>query len=210
MILNAHSYYSLRYGVVSNEELVLSAIENGYEAIAITDINNSSGVLEFVKIALEKGIRPIVGMEFRKEDELLFVALARNNDGYKEINDLLTQHNLYGAEIPKRPILNSCYIIYPIGSVKSSDLNDNEFIGIKPNQLTRIATEKKEQQTKYCILQTLTYKDFKGYEAHKKLRAIDHNILLSQVKRSQIAGTDESIIAQKKLLRLYEDSHLIF
>jgi DNA-directed DNA polymerase III PolC len=205
MILNAHSYYSLRYGVVSNEELILSAIEYGYDTIAITDINNSSGVLEFVKIALEKGVKPIVGMEFRKEDELLFIALARNNEGFKEVNDLLTNYNLYGIEISTKPVLNSCYIIYPFGSVKPNALGDNEFIGIKPNQLTRIATEKKEQQTKYCILQTITYKDFKGYEAHKKLRAIDHNILLSQLKKSQSAGTDESFIPLKKLLKIFED-----
>src|ERR1035437_3354977 len=102
MILNAHSNYSLRYGVVSIEDLVQYAIDNNYEAMAITDINNSSGVLDFVKVCIEKGIKPIVGMEFRNGDELLFIALARNNAGFREINELMTNCNLTLTQLPPK------------------------------------------------------------------------------------------------------------
>ena len=115
MILNAHSYYSLRFGVISNEELVDAAVKHKYEAMAITDINNSSGVLEFVKLCLEKGIKPIVGMDFRREEDMLYVALARNNAGFREINELMTLTNLNKSKLPLRPqfIHSLLYYISP-------------------------------------------------------------------------------------------------
>ncbi len=205
MILNAHSYYSLRYGVISNEELVKAAVDNNYEAIAITDINNTSGVLEFVKLCLESNIKPIVGMEFRKKDELLYLAIARNNDGYREINELMTDHNLYGNALPLRPEFDHCYVIYPYGMFHASELKENEYTGIRPSQLVKLITDKTKDKSKYVILHTVTYLDFKGYETHKKLRAVDHNILLSQLTPSQIAGTDEFMIPKKQLLQQYEN-----
>jgi DNA-directed DNA polymerase III PolC len=204
MILNAHSYYSLRYGVLSNEDLIQSAIANNYDAIAITDINNSAGVLEFVKLAFEKNIKPLVGMEFRHENELWFIAIAINNEGFKEINDLQTNYNIYQRTIERRPNFNNSFVIYPYG-IPYSDLKENEYIGIKPSQLNKIKTDKKVLHQKYCILQSYTYNDYQGYEAHKKLRAVDENLLLSQLQKHHYAGTDEYIIPSKKLLQLFED-----
>jgi error-prone DNA polymerase len=209
MILNAHSYYSLRYGVVSIEDLVQSAIDLDYEAMAITDINNSSGVLEFVKICLEKGIKPIVGMEFRDSDTLLFVAIARNNEGFREVNELLTEANLSNTPLPRHPDFSHCYVIYEYGS-KFNDLKENEYIGVRPHHLNKLMMEKKSIQSKYVILQAYTYKDYKGYEAHKKLRAVNHNILLSQLQPYECAATDEYLIPKAELLRKFESyPHII-
>jgi DNA-directed DNA polymerase III PolC len=205
MILNAHSYFSLRYGVISNVDLVKAAVDNNYEAIAITDINNTSGVLEFVKLCLTNNIKPIVGMEFRKKDELLYIVLARNNEGFREINELMTDHNLYGNALPLRPEFDHCYVIYPYGMFHTSELKENEYIGIRPSQLVKLISEKTKDKSKYVIMHTITFLDFKGYETHKKLRAVDHNILLSQLISSQVAGTDEYIIPRKQLLKKYED-----
>lgn len=49
MYLNCHSYYSLRYGTFPVEELVNHAKQMGIETLALTDINNSSGIIDFVK-----------------------------------------------------------------------------------------------------------------------------------------------------------------
>lgn len=204
MILNAHSYYSLRYGVVSNEDLVAAAKKNGYESIAITDINNSSGVLEFVKLCFESNVKPIVGMEFRNDEELLYIALARNAAGFMEINQLMTKCNLTKTRLPSQPDFNQCYIIYPIGKIKADKLKENEFIGVRPSQLFKFNTEITLKPLKYVILQTLTYLDFDGFETHKKLRAVDYNILYSQLEPHQIAGTDEYIIPRNEFLKKME------
>lgn len=205
MILNAHSYYSLRYGTLSVEELISDARQQGYERLALTDINNTTGALKFVKLCREHGIAPIAGVEFRQGDELLFVALARNNAGFRQINEALTAHNLqqrpYGSAENN---LDHCYLIYPHGCKKQSALKENEYIGVRLRDLNRLAVEKKEIQKKYVILQSSSYKNKRGYAVHKKLRAIDLNLLLSQLQPCQMAGIDEYLLPREKLTAYFE------
>ncbi|MEI6854370.1 MAG: PHP domain-containing protein, partial [Bacteroidota bacterium] len=198
MILNAHSYYSLRYGVIPIEELVRSALENGYEAMALTDINNSTGALEFVRVCNEKGLKPLVGMEFRKGDELLCIAIARNKEGFREINEVMSASNLQQTELPSRPDLMHCYVIYPYGNKIPEKLRDYEYVGIKASQLKKLVQEKSGYSDKFVILLSCTFQDFKGFETHKKLRAVDHNILLSQLESLQIAATDEFMLTAQQ------------
>ncbi|MBN1199600.1 MAG: PHP domain-containing protein, partial [Bacteroidales bacterium] len=72
MYLSCHSYYSLRYGTLSIEQLVAQAASFGIQALALTDINNSTGIMDFVAACKEKGIKPIAGIEFRNGDQLLY------------------------------------------------------------------------------------------------------------------------------------------
>ena len=80
MYLNCHSYFSLRYGTLSIEKLVETAKVMGISSLALTDINNSTGVMDFVKACKENNIKPISGIEFRKGDDHLFTGLAKNNE----------------------------------------------------------------------------------------------------------------------------------
>ncbi len=210
MILNAHTNYSLRYGTLSPAEVVNSAIEKGHHCVAITDINNTSCVLQFVKLCIDKGIKPIAGAEFRNGNELRFVALAMNNEGFKEINELLTKHNISGEPYPLKPNFFNCYVIYPYGKITSALCDEHEYIGVRLTDLNKILFEKKDTQKKYIILQSSSYKDKKSYEVHKKLRAIDCNLLLSQLQPNQIAGIDEYMLPKQKLLNYFESyPHII-
>jgi len=65
MYINCHSYYSLRYGTLSIEKLVEEAKAMSVQTLALTDINNSTGIMDFVRICRENAIRPIAGIEFR-------------------------------------------------------------------------------------------------------------------------------------------------
>ncbi|MDP1747390.1 MAG: PHP domain-containing protein, partial [Bacteroidota bacterium] len=203
MLLNTHTYYSLRYGTLSIEAIIQQAKENNYDSIAITDINNATGVFEFVKACSENEIKPIVGMEFRNDDEIQFIALAQNSKGLKEMNDLITDCTLNAKLIPSRWNFNHCFVLFPLGKIKTEQLKDNEFIGIRPNQINKILFDSATQKSKYVILHSITYKDEKGFEVHKKLRAVDHNLLLSQIESHQIAGNDEYFIPKNKLFELY-------
>jgi len=117
MYLSCHSYYSLRYGTLSVEQLVDQAASFGIQALALTDINNSTGVMDFVAACREKVIKPIAGMEFRNGDQLLYTGIARNNDGFRELNEFLTYHNLRNLPLPDRaPDFNEVAVIYPFRS----------------------------------------------------------------------------------------------
>ena len=103
MYLNCHSYYSLRYGTLPVEKLVDEAVRCGVQALALTDINNSTGIMEFIQVCTDKGVKPIAGIEFRRDDELLYVGLARNNEGFRELNEFLSRHNLRNQPLPDMP-----------------------------------------------------------------------------------------------------------
>ena len=97
MYLNVHSHYSLRYGTMPVERLVQEALSCGVTKMAITDINNSTGVMEFMRECNRRGVKPVGGMEFRKDKKLLYIGIARNKEGMKELNDFLAQFESEGT-----------------------------------------------------------------------------------------------------------------
>jgi len=94
MYINCHSYYSLRYGTLSIDQLLDKAVSFGLSALVLTDVNTTMGIPEFVKKVKERGIKPIAGVEIRVDDELLFLGIAKNREGFRELNEYLTWHNL--------------------------------------------------------------------------------------------------------------------
>src|SRR4051794_39817964 len=103
MYLNVHSQYSLRYGTLSVKMLVEEAKARGITQMVLTDINNSTGVMEFMRECRTNGIKPIGGMEFRGDKKLLYIGIAKNREGMKELNDFLSYHNLEQKDLPDAP-----------------------------------------------------------------------------------------------------------
>jgi DNA polymerase III subunit alpha len=61
--LHVHTHYSLFDGIATPEEYLTRAQELGMGALAITDHGSLSGHREFYRIAKEKGIKPVLGIE---------------------------------------------------------------------------------------------------------------------------------------------------
>lgn len=206
MFLNCHSYYSLRYGTLSVESLIAAAKKFNIPSLALTDINTSMGIPDFVRECNENGIKPIAGIEFRNhENQLLYVAIAKNNEGLREINEFLSQHNLSRTPLPAlTPEFNHVYVIYPFDKSSEVKLRDFEFIGIKPSQLNRLITSPiRIISSKLIVLQTVTFDNEEDYELHCHLRAIDNNVLLSRLSPDQIASKDETFKELNWILTVY-------
>ena len=195
MYLNCHSYYSLHYGTLSIADLLDLAILNGIQTIALTDINTTMGIPEFVKEAELKGIKPIAGCEFRNDDDLLFIGLAKNREGLKELNDWQTEHNLQEQTYPANaPEFKHVYVIYPFGRKSPNELRENEFTAIKASQLNKLLTSGyRKHPDKLVVWQPVTFKNKEGQFLHKTLRAIDHNVLISKLQENQFASQPETI-----------------
>ncbi len=223
MYLNTHSYYSLRYGTLSIESMLAALKAAGHEAAAITDINNSTGVLDFVRLANEAGIKAVPGMEIREGNKMLFTGIALNNKGFCELNELITHHNISGSPLPKRPTLNHCVIIYPLGALDFQQLREHEYIGIRPGDIARILFEPAVFRSKMVAFPSLTFiyndKDFfrkkkqlspvqkideEGWLLHQHLRAIDCNTLISKLDASETAREDECLYTTDELKSIYQ------
>jgi len=205
MYLNNHSYYSLRYGTLPVETLVAQAKQLGIGTLALTDINNTMGMVDFVRECRRNGIKPVAGVEFRNGDTLLYVGLARDNAGFRELNEMLTRHNLDGTPYPESaPVFNHMFVVYPPGVKKPAQLRENEYIGIRLSHVPRLLnSDLRFKQEKLLAMQPVTFSDEKSWYVHKNLRAVDHNSLLSKLVPGQFAPADEVMIAPERLRAAY-------
>jgi DNA polymerase-3 subunit alpha len=92
MYLNCKTNFSFRYGTFKTEELVIEAEWLGVAAMAITNINNTCDVWDFIDHCNKAGIKPVAGVEIRNGSTFLYILLAKNNNGLLEINNFLSLH----------------------------------------------------------------------------------------------------------------------
>jgi DNA-directed DNA polymerase III PolC len=198
MYLNCHTYYSLRYGTISIEELVNYAVENGVKKLALTDINTSSAVFDFVALCRKVGIEPVIGVEFRNVDELLYVCLAKNHRGFAEINNFRTEHHLAKKDFPEiPPLFEEVIVIFPFQKRNKLLSYPNGIVGIRLNELTKLY---KIDYQNFVLLQPITFFNKRGHSIHRLLRAIDKNSLLSKLPKSVEACEDEVFYSEEILV----------
>jgi len=210
MYLNCHTYYSLRYGTFSELELLQLARENHVTHLALTDINNTSAALNFVRKAPEYGITPILGIDFRNGVSHCFVGIAKNNEGYRELNAFLSEHLHEDKALPPRPPhFKNAYVVYPFETVVKNDqtvFDDHEFIGVSLADLRRLPFSRlKEQKDKLLVLQPVTFRNKRDFNAHRLLRAIDNNMLLSKLPREEQAGEEEKMFSVQNLATAFSE-----
>lgn len=208
MLLNCHTYYSFGYGTSSVEELFDEVKLKCYESFVLTDINNTSGVLDALRLSKEKQIKVIPGIDFRNGIKQKYVGIAINNEGFKELNEHLTRHlhsNLPFEE--EAPHFSNALVIYPFKSFKGKILLPNEFIGISANELRSLPfSPARHYQHKLVVLQPVTFIQKKHFNAHRLLRAIDNNTLLSKLPLDEQTSQDE-IMPPMNELYYYFDSY---
>jgi error-prone DNA polymerase len=195
MLLNNHTYFSLRYGTISPTDLLEMAESMGEKQLVVTDINNSSSTMDVVRMAQQKGIKPIVGIDFRRGARQLYVALAKNNEGFQELNAHLSEHLHNKTEIEETaPPFKNAFVIYPLAQFSGQKLSENEFIGIAPHEKNKLLfTSLKEHRSKCVVLKTNSFRNKKDFNAHRLLRAIDNNTLLSKLQKTE-EGLEEDVV----------------
>lgn len=201
MYINAHTYYSLRYGILSPKQLVHEVAKTGAKELVLTDINNTSATYQFIQECKKQGIKPIVGIEFRKDHEFLYLGIAKNREGFRELNSFLTHHSIENEPLPYlAPDFKNVYVIYRSIHKELSAFKDHEYIGIRPEEANRIySTKVKNHQEKLVIFSPITFNNKEGFATHKLLRCIDKNIILGNLGKKDHAHNTEIIIPPSKI-----------
>jgi DNA polymerase-3 subunit alpha len=198
MYLNCHSYYSLRYGILSPEQLVQAAKRLGIAALALTDVNNTSAAGEFVRRCKDAGIKPLLGIDFFKDGKRLYTGIARNAEGFCQLNKYLSDHSLDGKPLPEVftppfSALDSQFsIIYPWLIKPISQFKDHEYLGIRPEHVHGLfSSDVRHYPHKLLMFSPVTFLDDEGCELHRLLRAIDLNTILSKLTPDDTAKKTE-------------------
>ena len=211
MYLNGHSYFSLRYGTLSPAELVKAAKACGIKALALTDINNTSCGFEFIQQCKVHGIKPLLGIEFRKEGRFLYVGIAKNEEGFRELNALLTNSSLKGEPLPEvAPAFEQAFVIYDRLIKPIKLFRPNEWIGVRPAAVHRLFSGPlKKYLHRAVMFCPVTFLDKDGFKLHKLLRAIDLNILITQLEEKDHAQFNEVMRSPREVLMQFENYPIV-
>ena len=173
--------------------------------MALTNINSTADLWDFVDFCRQKNIKPVAGVEVRNEDSFLYILLAKNNIGLLAIHRFLSEHLQQKKQFPLRPqFSNDVYIIYGLGSHEPVHLHENELIGVQPNEVNKLyGMNAHLYPSKFVIRQPVTFQNKTFYNVHRLLRAIDKNIILSKQQPQQIAGAHEMFVSQAELCNAF-------
>lgn len=220
MFINTHSYFSLRYGTVKPEVLLQLAQYHHVKTLALTDINNTSACLDFVRLSAKYTIKPVLGVDFRNGAQQQFVMLAKNNRGYQNINTYLSEFlHQDKISIPQKARkLVDTFVIYPFQSHNQIELDTHEYLGVKPTNLNQLRFSKwNKKRDKLVALQTVSFlrknleeidknkKYSQTYNAHILLRAIDNNTLLSNLPKNEVGSPDDIMLFKEEAEELYKN-----
>jgi DNA-directed DNA polymerase III PolC len=195
---------------MSVEQLVQKAAAAGAASIALTDINNSTAVPEFAGECIKNNLQPVAGIEFRNDNEMQYVGIARNNKGVRELNEFLSKHNFEKTSIPfPAPHFSEAYIIYSHTKVPNRKLFDYERIGIRTEDVNKLLTLSGADRNKMVIMQPVTFANNDDIFIHRSLRAVDNNILLSHLRPWQCAGENEFFHPPGYLRSMFEQYPVI-
>lgn len=203
-----HTYFSLRYGTIKPEELLSLAIDGGYESIAITDINCTAGIIEFFRLAEKENIHPVAGIDFCNGVDRKYIGIAKNEKGFFELNQHLSNHLHTQKNFESiAPLFDNAFVIYPFSSsINVESLRENEFIGIAPQDLVRLKfSTLKERQEKLVVMNTATFRNKRDFNAHRLLRAIDNNVLLSKLPKEEEGNENDKFLSLAELEAKYAE-----
>ncbi len=95
--LRLHSEYSIVDGIVRLDDAVACAAADAMGALALTDLGNVFGMVDFYKAARKRGVKPIVGCdvwitnEAERDKPHRLLLLVRSHAGYLRLSELLTR-----------------------------------------------------------------------------------------------------------------------
>jgi DNA polymerase-3 subunit alpha len=206
MFLNAHSWSSFKYGVMKPEVLLEEAHKAGVRTLALTDIHNTAGIPDFVRLAESHGIRPVAGIEFRQGPRLLYIGIAKDNDGFQQLNELLSPHLLDGEALPEEPPeLPDAFFILPFNTPPRM-LRPDERIGIRPSELMRLPFSPWARRPRELLaLLPVTFRDKQDLKTHGLLRTIAKNTVVNLLPREELAAPDEFFRSEEEVRHIYRD-----
>ena len=210
MYLNNHTYYSMRLGTFSELKLLEQADRFGVRQLVLSDINSTSGCINFVRKAPSYNIQPILGIDFRNGIQQQYVGIAKNNQGFQDLNTHLSYHLCQ-----EQPFSDTAeptedtFWVYPFAQLPKLEQKrwqDNEFIGICSRDIPKLRFSKYVSlRDRFVIQQPVTFRGQQDYNIHRLLRAIDTNTLLSKLHAKEQLHPQERMIATDQLLSEFED-----
>ena len=219
--LHSHSVFSFHAGVCTIKELVQRAKALGFKSLALTDTDRMSGLIQFYLECKKAGIKPLLGVELSEPDKPLenLVLLAKNNQGYGDICEIVSQRHLQQnrfsfANIFTRPWPNLIfltntpeYLILLANSPNRGNLYGEIIRNSKMSRDKSLIIEAKAGKLNIPLVAGTNsfFLDKSDWQVHKVLRAIGLISTVSRLKEEEIAPADACFKEDKDMHALFWD-----
>jgi len=190
---------------MSPQRLVNKLKVAGAKTVILTDINNTSAIPEFLYYCNEVGIKALAGVDFRNGNKQLFIGLAKNREGLRELNEYLSHYLLRHLPFPERPPkMDNVNFIIPFQDFHNSILKSNEFLGVGIKDISKVEHSiNKIYHNRMLVFQPVVFEKEDDYTVHLHLRAIDNNILITGLKDAGVADENALILSIDDLKKKY-------
>ncbi len=185
------------------------ATQHKLPALVLTDINNTATAIEFVRLTEPEPdgggypVRPIIGVDFRNGNDQQYIALAKNNEGFAEINAFLSTHLEVKKPFPTEVEFNNALVIYPFLKAPNRPLKTYEFVGIHPTEIIKFKFSKWKNHIAKCVmLQSQSFRNKRDFNTHRLLRSINQNTLLSKLSLDE-QGNESDLYEHPDVLKEY-------
>lgn len=183
--------------MLSPQEWVDWALEQGERSPLLCDINSTAAAMDFIRRGQEAGLKPRVGVDFQYRQQRYFVALANNQADFFQINQELSR--VLRNEEPRAEALD-CPLIFPWQLAPKRALRTNEFLGILPQDRNRLQIIGAQlPQDKLVPLYFNRFRNKRDYNTHRLLRAVGENTLLSKLAKNQQAAPQWGLLTEWEL-----------
>ncbi|MEN8193877.1 MAG: PHP domain-containing protein, partial [Bacteroidota bacterium] len=214
--LHAHSTHSFLSGTIPFDRLIELAIEHESKYVSLTDTNGMYGLIQFAKLAEEKGIKPILGtfIDDPEDSESNLLLLAKNNEGYSQLCKIITTRKLKDdfrvADLLKEDLSNLFLIS---SSIKLLEGNKNIIKKLSNFYVELIVTKKQKKKTrelyqfaqengiKFVASQPIYFEKKEDFFLHKIVTAIKENSTIENIDKSLLVDEEFYFHSPKEMQR---------
>ncbi len=210
--LHTHSHFSFGRGVNSIEELCAAVKRRGMDQLALTDTNGVYGLIWFLQIAREVGIRPIIGAEV-VSNNLRIILLVKDQVGYRNLCRILSLRHLdenfslleallrHSAGLfmitDSTPLLNALRNKVPANSL---------FVELQPNPRRRALLQyARASGIPPVATNGVYFINRDDFFIHRLLRAIHCNATLSNLDERELASSDAWLKDPRQMAQAFPD-----
>lgn len=199
--LHVHSCYSILRGAFDLKMLIQKAKEENISSIALTDNNAVYGLVQFYKLAIENGIKPILGVYIdnpQNKNEYVII-LAKNSEGYSDICRITTLRKLnddFSLSLVLQQIWNNLIFLSPSIKILSMINRKNDFYaeifitGNTRKRMLKVYDYAIKEKIKIVATNPVYFLEQKDFDIHRLLRAIDCNCSISNLTNEELVDEE--------------------
>jgi DNA polymerase-3 subunit alpha len=208
-----HSYFSLRYGVMSPITLCETFKDQGFPLGVLADVNSTSAIWDVFRWSRKEKFPMLTGVDVKNGVRTVYVAIPHNEQGWLEVNEWLSYHLQEQKIFPERaPEWKAVTVVYPIETIRDWPLEvmkEHEWIGVGHQDIHKWRISRWMRYDRCIACPVFSFRNQRDFNIHRLLRAVEMNTLLSKLSVLDQSGLQEKFIAYDEVKLIFQEHPML-